>query len=80
MRRATIRTVHDDPATVAAAVSPDNTAEMTTNVVMDDGAPVAVETTIRRETTGGLRATVDDYVTNLRVAQQVTTDRHEPKS
>jgi hypothetical protein len=29
-----------------------------------------VETTISRETTGGLHATVDDYVVNLTVAAQ----------
>lgn len=36
-----------------------------------------VETTIRRETTAGLRSTVDDYVRNLQVAQRVVNDRHD---
>jgi hypothetical protein len=67
LRRATIRTVHDRPATIAAAIAPDNTAEMSTRVEGD-----AVVTTIERETTGGLRTTVDDYVSNLTVAQQMT--------
>lgn len=67
MRRATIRTDHADAATVAAAVRPDNTAEMTTQV--DDATVV---TTIERDSTSGLRTTVDDYVSNLQVAQQLT--------
>ncbi len=71
MRRATIRTEHDDPATVAAALVPDNTPEMTT--IVDDSSVV---TTIERETTSGLRSTVDDYVRNLQVAQQMTDTHH----
>jgi hypothetical protein len=69
-RTATVRTRFADADVarrVAAALDPDNTAEMTTRV---DGA--TVETTIVRETTGGLRTTTDDYVTNLQVAQQLT--------
>lgn len=69
MRRATVRTRHDDPETVAAAVRPDNTAEMTTAV--RDGV---VATTVERETTAGLRSTVDDYVVNLRVADRTVDD------
>jgi tRNA threonylcarbamoyladenosine modification (KEOPS) complex Pcc1 subunit len=67
MRRATVRTAHDRPGVVAAALRPDNTAEMSTRV---DGRTVV--TTIERDSTGGLRTTVDDYVTNLQVAQRVT--------
>jgi len=66
MRRATVRTTHDDPETVAAAVAPDNTDEMATTV--SEGA---VETRIERETTGGLAASVDDYVVNLLVADRI---------
>jgi len=72
MRRAAIRTEHDSPAqaaSVAAAVSPDNTAEMTTRVDGD-----AVVTEIARDSTSGLQSTVDDYVVNLRVAAQLTND------
>ncbi len=69
MRRATIRTRHDDPATVAAAVAPDNTAEMTTRV--DENI---VETIIERATTGGLRTSLDDYLVNLSVAERTRTD------
>jgi tRNA threonylcarbamoyladenosine modification (KEOPS) complex Pcc1 subunit len=72
---ATIRTTHDSPEVVAAAVRPDNTAEMTTAVEGD-----RVVTTIERETASGLRATVDDYVVNLAVAAQLTDDRHDNTS
>ena len=65
-RRATIRTEHDRPDLVAAALEPDNTDEMSTRVA--DGSVV---TTIERERTGSLRTTADDYVTNLQVAQQL---------
>ncbi|WP_255150309.1 KEOPS complex subunit Pcc1 [Halorarius halobius] len=71
MRRATIRTRHADAETVAAALRPDNTAEMTTRVDGD-----CVVTTIERDSTSGLRTTVDDYVTNLQVAQQMTDTTH----
>ena len=66
MKRATIRTEHDRPELVAAALEPDNTDEMSTRVDAD-----AVVTTIERDTTGSLRTTADDYVTNLAVAQHL---------
>lgn len=69
MKRATIRTRHDYPATIAAAVAPDNTPEMDTRV--EDGSVV---TTVERGTTGGLQSTVDDYVVNLSVAARVALD------
>ncbi|QLK25588.1 KEOPS complex Pcc1-like subunit [Natrinema zhouii] len=81
-RRATIRTDHDDAALVARALSPDNTDEMSTTVERDDAAATAdgdderagtVVTRIDRETTGGLQATVDDYVVNLEVAIDVAS-------
>ncbi|MCU4741824.1 KEOPS complex subunit Pcc1 [Natronoglomus mannanivorans] len=71
-RRATIRTTHDDPELVAAAIAPDNTAEMETTV---DGDGVC--TRIERETTGGLHATVDDYVVNVDVATTVAQHADE---
>lgn len=76
-RRVTIRTETDEPhaSIIAAALEPDNTEEMTTMV--RDGT---IATEIERETTGGLRTTVDDYVTNLTVAAQLmnnTTNNHE---
>ena len=74
-RRATIRTSHEAPGIVAAALRPDNTDEMTTRV--DDEQVV---TTIERPTTGGLRSTVDDYVVNCSVAERTVqhADRHTP--
>ena len=71
MRRARIRTTHDDAATaerIAAALEPDNTAEMETTVDGD-----AVVTTVERDSTGGLHATVDDYVVNLQVATRLAS-------
>ncbi|EMA50873.1 KEOPS complex subunit Pcc1 [Halococcus salifodinae] len=65
-RRARLRTESTHAGVVAAALVPDNTPEMET-VVADD----AIETMIARETTGGLRTTVDDYVVNLSVAERV---------
>jgi hypothetical protein len=62
-RRATIESEVDAPATVAAAIAPDDTDEIHTRV--EDGRVV---TTIERETTGGLTATIDDYVVALDVA------------
>ncbi len=68
MRRARITTSYADSETAAAvaeAVRPDDTASMDTQTEDD-----RVVTTIRRESTGGLHATVDDYVVNLTVAAQ----------
>lgn len=66
MRRATIRSRLDDAATVAAAIKPDDTDQIDTRV--EDGKLVAI---IERDSTSGLRSTVDDYVVNLDVAAQV---------
>ncbi|WP_460918524.1 KEOPS complex subunit Pcc1 [Salinarchaeum chitinilyticum] len=68
-RRATITSEVDAPETVAAAIGPDDTDEIDTRV--EDGRVV---TTIERETTGGLEATIDDYVVALDVA--TTTVEH----
>ena len=68
MRRARITTTYADSATaqaVANAVRPDDTASMDTTTEEE-----RVVTAIERETTGGLHATVDDYVVNLTVAAQ----------
>ena len=67
MKRARIRTHSAAPDQVAAALTPDNTPEMHTAV--DDSV---VTTTLERETVGGLRATLDDYVVNLSVAERIT--------
>ena len=68
--RATLRTAHADPGTVAAALEPDNTDEMNTRT--EDGRVV---TTVVRDSPGGLRSTVDDYVVNLGVADGIA-DEH----
>lgn len=75
MRRARLRTESDTPELVAAALVPDNTDEMETQV---DGG--VIETTVARETTGGLRSTVDDYVVNLSVAERVVQVASETNS
>ncbi|WP_408958971.1 KEOPS complex subunit Pcc1 [Natrinema sp. 74] len=74
-RRATIRTDCDDPDLVAQSLDPDNTDEMETTVERDgsSGEDGTVVTRIDRETTSGLRSTVDDYVVNLAVAIDVAT-------
>ena len=51
---------------VANAVRPDNTASMTTQV---EGPTLTTE--IRRDSTGGVQSTVDDFVVNLGVAEAV---------
>ncbi len=72
-RRATIRTDCDDPELVARSLAPDNTDEMKTTVERTDEGRGSVVTRIDRETTSGLRSTVDDYVVNLSVAIDVAT-------
>lgn len=69
MKRGIVRTTHDDSELVAAALAPDDTAEMETET---DGATLTM--TVERATTGGLRSTTDDYLSNLAVAQQILTD------
>lgn len=68
-RTALVETTHADAeaaATIAAAISPDNTDDIRTEA---DGA--TVETRITRGTTGGFLASVDDYLVNLDVADDV---------
>jgi hypothetical protein len=69
VRRARLRTRHDRPEAVARALTPDNTDQMETTVEAG-----TVVTTIERPTTGGLRTTADDYLTNLQVAAGLTDD------
>jgi hypothetical protein len=66
MKRARLRTESTNAKIVAASLVPDNTNEMETQVDGD-----TIETLVTRETTGGLRSTVDDYVVNLSVAERV---------
>lgn len=66
MRRATIRTRLEDAAAIAEALRPDNTDEMDTRIEDD-----VLVTKIHRETTSGLRSTVDDYLVNLDLATTI---------
>ena len=66
MKRAHVRTRSVAPELVAAALAPDNTPEMSTDIDGD-----VVTTSLERETVGGLRATLDDYAVNLSVAERV---------
>jgi len=65
-RRARIESDVAAPATVAAAIAPDDTDDIHTRV--EDGAVVA---TIGRPSTASLQATIDDYVVALGVATAV---------
>ncbi|AGB15452.1 hypothetical protein Halru_0826 [Halovivax ruber XH-70] len=83
-RRATIRTAHAEPETIAAALAPDNTDEMATRVepagddtAATDAGDRVVVTTIERDATSGLQATVDDTLVNLAVADQVASLAHD---
>lgn len=75
MKRARLETESSTPELVAAALVPDNTDEMETSVDGD-----TIETMVTRETTGGLRSTVDDYVVNLAVAERVVQVATESNS
>lgn len=74
MPRCTIESELDRPETVARAIQPDNTADVTTTVEDE-----TVVTSLERKTTSSLEATVDDYVVNLDVATTVVTiiDQHD---
>ena len=80
--RATLHVRVSTPEAVAAAVRPDDTPEIRTRV---EGP--AVVCTIERDSVGGLAATVDDAVVNLRVAAKTaqlsdstTVDDHNDDS
>ncbi|ERG94522.1 KEOPS complex subunit Pcc1 [Haloquadratum walsbyi] len=83
-RTAQLETTHTDIEVVAAALRPDNTASMSMTV---DKSAETLQTTITRETTGGVQSTVDDTIVNLTVAdaiitavEQCRTDRTKSKS
>lgn len=75
MSQAVIESAVDSPAIVAAALAPDNTDDLETRV--ESGAVV---TTIERDRTASLEATVDDYVRSLDVAVEVVqrANQHTP--
>jgi tRNA threonylcarbamoyladenosine modification (KEOPS) complex Pcc1 subunit len=72
MPTATIRSDVEHPETVTSALRPDNTESLTTTV--EDGCVV---TTIERETTASLEATLDDYIVTLDVATSVVTNANQ---
>lgn len=73
-KHATVHTVHPPGTapTIAAAVTPDHTPDITTT-----HTNTTITTHITRETTGGLRATTDDYLVNLTVAARLLTTVHD---
>ncbi|PSQ59169.1 hypothetical protein BRD18_04090 [Halobacteriales archaeon SW_7_71_33] len=62
---ARLRTRHPHAAVVAAALAPDNTAQIETRAEGD-----RVRTTVRRDDVAGLRATVQDYLRNADAADR----------
>ena len=62
-----------DPRTVAEALEPDDTAEMTSQ--LDGGV---LETHVERGSVGGLRSTIDDHIVNLGVALRVAGSVADP--
>lgn len=65
-----IRTIHHDAPCVAAAVAADNLQEMETRAVEADGQMV-VETIITSTKIRSVIASVDDYLTNITVAEEL---------
>jgi hypothetical protein len=63
-----ITTVHRDPARIAASLAPDNLASMRTSP--GDGV---VATEIAGENLRSVIASVDDYLMNLAIAEDVCT-------
>lgn len=70
MIRARLTTRHDDAHLVARSIAPDNTAEMETEVRDDH----TIQTRIERESLGGIHTSIDDYVVNLGVAGELSTE------
>lgn len=66
MRRAIIQTPADRPAVIAAALTPDHTDEMRTEVSTN-----TIRTEITRPSTRSLQTTTDDYLVNLAVATRL---------
>ncbi|MDD1665218.1 MAG: hypothetical protein LUQ32_07660 [Methanomicrobiales archaeon] len=66
--RGTITTVHRDPARVAGSLAPDNLASMKTTA--GDGVVI---TRISGENLRSIIASVDDYLMNLAIAEDICT-------
>ncbi|MFH0968292.1 MAG: KEOPS complex subunit Pcc1 [Methanobacteriota archaeon] len=65
-----IRTTHLSPEYVAAAVAADNLREMETRAVECEGVGM-VETTITSTRIRSVIASMDDYLTNITVAEEL---------
>jgi len=65
-----IRTVHDCPECIAASVAADNLSEMETRATIHEGTGV-VETTITGTRIRSIIASMDDYLSNLTVAEEL---------
>ena len=65
-----IRTIHQSPESIAAAVAADNLREMETRSRECNGEGV-VETTITSTRIRSVIASVDDYIANITVAEDV---------
>jgi hypothetical protein len=61
-----ISTWHGDPEQIAKALSPDNLASMQTSAM-----PHAVETRVRSRQLRSVIASVDDYLMNLMIAEDL---------
>lgn len=72
-----IRTTHDAPVCVAAAVAADNLREMVTRVAEYEGSGV-VETTIAGTKIRSVIASVDDYLANITVAEELCKKCSDP--
>jgi hypothetical protein len=65
-----IRTHHQDPACVSAAVAADNLREMETRTEEAE-KPGLVTTTVTGERIRSIIASVDDYLANITVAEEL---------
>jgi hypothetical protein len=65
-----IRTTHDNPECIAESVAADNLNEMETQATTFEGSGV-VETTITSTKIRSVIASVDDYLANLTVAEEL---------
>ncbi|MDD1730233.1 MAG: hypothetical protein LUQ50_14335 [Methanospirillum sp.] len=65
-----IRTVHENPACIAASVAADNLKEMDTQAIGSDGIQV-VETRISGTKIRSIIASVDDYLANITVSEEL---------
>lgn len=71
-----IRTTHENPACVAAAVAADNLKEMQTRATIVDGTGM-VETTITSAQIRSVIASMDDYLSNITVAEDLCKTRSD---